>query len=194
MKIESIKLSEYQGKYFSVTKSHGKATMHFGDNYIDNEDYYADYMLGKCECPVSEMFEGIGTDSILICGLGMGLVPLLAETLYGKVDVLDYNKELIDYISDRNILPSSVNVIFADAYTYTPTQKYDLILVDGPGGWHHGWGRGGFFKHIDKFNTDVPMIFDDVNREEELTLLKSVSAYVKRDYFILEDDITGVIL
>jgi hypothetical protein len=130
MKIESIKLSEYQGKYFSVTKSHGKATMHFGDNYIDNEDYYADYMLGKCECPVSEMFEGIGTDSILICGLGMGLVPLLAETLYGKVDVLDYNKELIDYISDRNILPSSVNVIFADAYTYTPTQKYDLILVD----------------------------------------------------------------
>ena len=55
-------------------------------------------------------------------------------------------------------------------------------------------GRGGFYKHIDKFNTQVPMIFDDVNREEELTLLKLVSAYVKRDYFILEDDITGVIL
>jgi len=73
-------------------------------------------------------------------------------------------------------------------------EKYDLILIDGPGGWSHGWGRGGFYKHIDKFNTHVPMIFDDVNREEELTLLKLVSAYVKRDYFILEDDITGVIL
>jgi hypothetical protein len=68
------------------------------------------------------------------------------------------------------------------------------MLIDGPGGWSHGWGRGGFFNHIGEFNTNVPIIFDDVNREEELTLLKLVSAYVKRDYFILEDDITGVIL
>ena len=73
-------------------------------------------------------------------------------------------------------------------------EKYDLILIDGPGGWSHGCGRGGFYKHIDKFNTSVPMIFDDVDREEDLILLKLVSSYVKRDYFILEDNVTGIIL
>ena len=59
MKIEAINLPEYQGENFSVTKSQGKVTMYFGDNYIDNEDYYAEYMLGKCECPLSELFEGV---------------------------------------------------------------------------------------------------------------------------------------
>ena len=130
MKIEAINLPEYKGENFSVTKSQGKVTMYFGDNYIDNEDYYAEYMLGKCECPLSELFEGVGTESILICGLGMGLVPRLADILYNKVDVIDYDQELIDYISSNNILPSDVNVICADAYTYTPAQKYDIILLD----------------------------------------------------------------
>ena len=102
----------------------------FLDNYIDNEDYYADYMLGQCECPLSELFDGVGTNSILICGLGMGLVPLLANTLYKKVDVIDYDQELIDYAINREIIPVGVGLFNANAYTYTPSQKYDVILID----------------------------------------------------------------
>ena len=71
-------------------------------------------------------------------------------------------------------------------------KTYDLILIDGPGGWSHGWGRGGFFKHIDKFNTDVPMIFDDIQREDELMLIKEVSKYVGREYETIDSN-TGVI-
>ncbi len=70
-------------------------------------------------------------------------------------------------------------------------EHYDLILIDGPGGVGHGWGRGGFWKHIDKFNTDVPFVFDDVERE--MKLVKLVSEYVNRDYVLLEDGVTGVI-
>jgi len=65
-------------------------------------------------------------------------------------------------------------------------KKYDLILIDGPGG--PRWGRGGFYKHIQKFNTDLPMVFDDIRREPETILMKRVSEYVGRSYHILYSD------
>lgn len=65
-------------------------------------------------------------------------------------------------------------------------ENYNLILIDGPGG--GVWGRSGFFKHIEKFNTDIPMIFDDVNRESEMVLMQKVSEYVGRPYKVLESD------
>ena len=68
-------------------------------------------------------------------------------------------------------------------------KDYDLILVDGPGG---SWGRGGFYKHIDKFNTDVHMIFDDINRIADSDVMESISEYVGRDYDVI-DLYTGVI-
>ena len=67
--------------------------------------------------------------------------------------------------------------------------SYDLILVDGPGS---HWGRGGFYKHIDKFNTNIPMIFDDIHREQDADVMKRVSEYVNRDYELI-DEWTGVV-
>jgi predicted O-methyltransferase YrrM len=72
-----------------------------------------------------------------------------------------------------------------------PTIRYDLIFIDGPEG---KYGRGGFLKHINLFNTDIPMIFDDINRPYELILMQNVSELVGRPYTILEDNVTGVIL
>ena len=71
--------------------------------------------------------------------------------------------------------------------------KYDLILIDGPASIGHGCGRAGFLKHIDKFNTDVPMIFDDINRQEDFIVMKITSDYVGREYTVLDDGYTGVI-
>jgi len=70
-------------------------------------------------------------------------------------------------------------------------KEYDLILIDGPGG--SPYGRGGFYKHIDEFNTDVPMIFDDINRIADSEVMELVSNYVGRDYHII-DIWTGAIL
>lgn len=69
-------------------------------------------------------------------------------------------------------------------------ENYDAILVDGPRG---KFGRGGFLKHLDFFNTDVMMIFDDISRLPELELMKAVSAKIGRPYHIL-DQHTGYIL
>ena len=68
--------------------------------------------------------------------------------------------------------------------------KYDLILIDGPNG---AIGRGGFLKHIDIFNTKVPIIFDDINREAEMKMMEEISKLLNRPYIKL-DSKTGYIL
>ncbi len=81
-----------------------------------------------------------------------------------------------------------------------PDIEYDLILVDGPPGYPNSMGQGkvigraGFYKHLDLFKTDIPLIIDDVSREAEMTLLKLVSEKLKRPYKVLDDKNTGVIL
>ena len=67
---------------------------------------------------------------------------------------------------------------------------YDLILVDGPNGM---FGRGGFYKYLDWFNTDVPIIIDDINRDGERIMMEKISEKIGRDYTILSDNVTGVI-
>lgn len=71
----------------------------------------------------------------------------------------------------------------------TSDVKYDLILVDGPSGF---FGRGGFLKHLDLFNTNVPIIIDDIHREE-MDLMIAVSERLNKPYKIL-DKFTGYIL
>lgn len=44
-------------------------------------------------------------------------------------------------------------------------KEYDLLLVDGPGGSQY---RHNMVRYWDKFNTDVPMIFDDTHRQYEM--------------------------
>jgi hypothetical protein len=64
-------------------------------------------------------------------------------------------------------------------------KNYDMILIDGPGG---HWGRGGFLKYIEHFNTNVPIIFDDANRAAEIDLMIKVSEQIDRPYNILNTD------
>jgi len=62
-----------------------------------------------------------------------------------------------------------------------PGLKYQLILVDGP---PNSFGRGGFYKWKELFNFTVPIIFDDVHRRRETTLIQRVSAHLKRPYTV----------
>ena len=48
------------------------------------------------------------------------------------------------------------------------------------------------FKYIEKFNTNVPILFDDINREERHLMVK-VSELLGRPYIEL-DKYTGYIL
>ncbi len=62
-------------------------------------------------------------------------------------------------------------------------KKYDFMLVDGP---PKKIGREGFLHNIDMFDTSVPMIFDDVNREDELDLVRRVSEKIGVPYKVMK--------
>ncbi len=52
----------------------------------------------------------------------------------------------------------------------------------------------GFYKYLDWFETDIPIILDDVARTPEKVIMEKVSEKLNRDYIILDDKVTGVIL
>lgn len=70
-------------------------------------------------------------------------------------------------------------------------ESYDLILVDGPTG---RIGRYGFLRNIELFNTDLTMIFDDINRPAEKKLFNDMQELVQRKGFVLETDHTAGII
>jgi len=60
---------------------------------------------------------------------------------------------------------------------------YDLLFVDGPAG---KIGRGGFYKHLDLFNTSVPIIIDDVHRIPERKMMEKVAEKLEIEYKIID--------
>jgi hypothetical protein len=132
MKIQEELIKEYNGDAFVVAKIDGVSKMTFTNgDWIENKEYYGRILLGDCEgCGgISKLYEDFVFDKILIIGLGMGLLPNYAKHVKNcsVIDVIEHNPELIEYV---DYLDSSINIIEADAYSYVPTTKYDLILLD----------------------------------------------------------------
>ena len=63
-------------------------------------------------------------------------------------------------------------------------KEYDLVLVDGPPG---TIGRSGFYTNLDLFRKDVPIILDDVDREDELQLLRLIEQKLGKKAQIYKD-------
>jgi hypothetical protein len=62
-------------------------------------------------------------------------------------------------------------------------KDYQLILIDGPMGCY---GRGGFLEFFNLFDSKVTIIFDDVNRPDEVALAHKVSKLVGRPLRIIK--------
>lgn len=69
-------------------------------------------------------------NSILISGLGIGIVPLICQNTTNIIDVVEVDEEIIDFVSGFNHLQSNVNIINGDINYFTPTRQYDIILFD----------------------------------------------------------------
>ena len=88
-------------------------------------------------------------------------------------------------------IPENIGWYDPDIIKLNLPKNYHLILVDGPNG---RYGRGGFYTYLELFNTAVPIIFDDISRNPEKILMEKVSKKIGREFIILEDSVTGVIL
>lgn len=137
MKITDTDLQDYSGAEFNVYKdSEGVTFMKFSNGqWIDNRDIYASLFLGKCSSCTEffkDSFKDFTYDSVLVAGLGFGLIPheLSEVNKCSKIDVVEISQEVIDYnISSRHLNPN-INLIKSDIFTYTTTEKYDLIIID----------------------------------------------------------------
>lgn len=65
---------------------------------------------------------------------------------------------------------------------WTIPKYYNAIIVDGPPGCI---GRSGFLKYLDLFNTNVPIIFDDLHRKLEMKLAQKVAHRLGRPLSVI---------
>jgi hypothetical protein len=138
MKILDSTIQDYTGTNFSVYKREEGETIikyNTSGDIIENNEMYSKVMLGKCEtCNpfFKNSFNGFSYDTVLIVGLGLGLVPqeLSEVNKCSKIDVLEIDQEIIDYTISSGHLNSDINLIQGDIYNYTTTETYDLIIID----------------------------------------------------------------
>jgi len=92
------------------------------------------------------------------------------------------NAPIVEYFDDN--FPNDTGWYDADILKKELPRYYDLILVDGPLGII---GRSGFYRNLALFRSDVPIILDDVNRKDELTLLEKIETKTGRKAVIHKD-------
>lgn len=134
---------------------------------------------------------------IVECGSGLGSYALALEEY--EVYSIEHNRRWVNKYKHEKL-----HYIYAPIrrrrrggwYPVDPIkkglpEKYDLIIVDGPTG---RIGRYGFLKNIELFNSDLTIIFDDIDRPAEKKLFKDTQDYLQREGFVLETDHTvGII-
>lgn len=110
---------------FSISHENGVVKMTFTDtgySLIDDSDYIDKFAFKLLS---------FAPNNVLMCGLGLGTIAeWLVRNRNCSIDVIENNNELITWTNNNNHLNPKINIIEADAINYTPTKKYDLIIVD----------------------------------------------------------------
>jgi len=98
--------------------------------YSESNIVYSEDSLSYITTYCKELLN-IEFDSILVVGLGVGIIPHVVKykSTCSIVDVLEINQEVIDLVGPVGYL-EGVNIINADVFDYTPTKNYDIILLD----------------------------------------------------------------
>lgn len=92
-----------------------------GSIFTDNTSFIEDFL----SCLYEKEF-----NSILCCGLGLGIAPFICRYFCETIDVIEIDSDLIELIQSVGYLPSNVKIIQHDVSNYTPEKKYDFILLD----------------------------------------------------------------
>lgn len=119
--------------------------------------------------------------TILELGSGTGTIELCKHY---KVYSIEDNEKWLNVAPSNYIHAPIVNRWYDVSVLKEKLPKaYDLILIDGPIG---SIGRIGFYENLSLFRTDVPMIFDDVERPAEYELITQVSKKLNREFTMYE--------
>jgi hypothetical protein len=69
-------------------------------------------------------------NSILMGGLGLGLIPFVVQDFCETIDVIENNNNITQINQQLGALDSKVNIINDDIFTFQPTKMYDVIVMD----------------------------------------------------------------
>jgi hypothetical protein len=121
--------------------------------------------------------------SILELGAGWG-TQKLAEN-YNVYSIEDNKDWVTPYQNVADVIHAPIKPYDTEEYTIPITdfltdKEYDILIVDGPNGFT---GRGGFYKHIDMFDTDKLIIIDDFyGQRPETIMVQAIVKKLGRDY------------
>jgi SAM-dependent methyltransferase len=87
---------------------------------VDNPYYILEYS--------SELLD-VEFDSILIAGLGIGVMPYVCQD-FAQVDVIEINQDVIDLAKQLGHLNENVNIIHDDILTFSVEKTYDIVVID----------------------------------------------------------------
>jgi hypothetical protein len=87
---------------------------------VDNPYYILEYS--------SELLD-VEFDSILIAGLGIGVMPYVCQD-FAQVDVVEINQDVIDLATQLGHLNENVNIIHDDIFTFSVEKTYDIVVID----------------------------------------------------------------
>jgi spermidine synthase len=66
--------------------------------------------------------------------LGLLILPLLNDPSVTKIDIVEIDTNVIDYVYNKKIKPldinNKINIINQNAFNFTTTNTYDYILID----------------------------------------------------------------
>jgi spermidine synthase len=87
---------------------------------VDNPYYILQYS--------SELLN-VEFDSILVGGLGLGVMPYVSQD-FSQVDVVEINQDIIDLATELGHLNENVNIIHDNILTFPVEKTYDIIVLD----------------------------------------------------------------
>lgn len=136
-----------------------------------------------------ELFEWLLThlppgSTILELGSGHGSTQNLSR-FYKMYSVEDKAQFVGLYDSQYIHAPIVDNWYSLDVLRAHLPRRYDLLLVDGPTGEGNRWG---FFHHLDLFNLQVPIVFDDTWRKAERDMMHEVARATGKKLLPFPDD------
>lgn len=108
----------------SIVNENDKIVFSIDDTFYLHDDIK--YISGYCN-----KLAYLDYDSVLIGGLGLGIIPYYLENFKNcsTIDVVEINYNVIKSIIKLNHLSSS-NIIQCDFLNYSTNKKYDLIIAD----------------------------------------------------------------
>jgi hypothetical protein len=120
--------------------------------------------------------------TILEFGSGRGTIEL---TKLWTVYSVEQDKKWLGIASDAKYIYAPIKDGWYDSdivFSEIP-KEYDLIIIDGPMGSDL---RFGIDKHLDKLNTNIPIIIDDTHREKDKTHAITLAKTLNKDWLEIE--------